>query len=481
MGEENWIAGAVEALAGGAKVISTPMVDTPRQKTPRAKKRATGTGRATQDTIPRGRSPSQPDERAIHGANANSCPPAHPDSAEPIDCRTPSHVRSADPSSPASWDRCKPSKERAGETEFVGHLSPDAPVRSADEPNLAGQTSDDAQHEHASQTELGGQVDNDRPVAIAPQPESGGGHAVGVPHSPVAAAGPLIPRIVEEWRRCQDLLRSRQRIELQAKAICRRFVDGDKEKGAALYVQIAKDPAHLHRAWLSPYLMAMEPLVAARADIMKTLEKLARELPVYEWAKSIKGLGDYQLAAIIGECGGAGDIGPGDYKSVSALWKRMGLAVINGGRQRRVQGADALDHGYNAERRSLMWNIGGSLMKAQLRSEKDEKGKKIEGTDYAIGDFGQVYLDRKNELRAKNEAGEYAERAAKAVAAAKKLGNKPLAENVAGRLTPSHIHNDAKRYMEKRLLRHLWQEWRRAISAVEANRASPAAELEADA
>ena len=41
--------------------------------------------------------------------------------------------------------------------------------------------------------------------------------------------------LIETWRRRQDLLRAKNRLILQGKAISRRFVDGDKDKGAAAF------------------------------------------------------------------------------------------------------------------------------------------------------------------------------------------------------------------------------------------------------
>ncbi len=465
MGEENWIVGAVEALAGGAVSPLKPVAPAPRRKT----------GRAVRNVPPKELVPSQQIERATSSPEPNRTAPVHPHSAEPLPLRKPSRKSSAEPLSPAPEMHRKPEKARAGDTESA--LPPDGrrpgPLRSADtnspapeiqrkpakrragETELAGHKRVETHIPCASQTLSGGQIASVAQLSGAPQPASGGGQSLNVAHHDLAAAGQPLALIVEEWRRCQDLLRARQRLVLQSMAICRRLSDGDKEKGAKLYTEVLKNPNHPVRAmWLTPFLMSIDIINGFRAESVKRLEKLSRTLPVYPWAKEVKGLGDYQLAAIIGECAGAGCIGPGDYRTVSALWKRMGLAVIKGERQRRVPGADALDHGYNAERRSLMWNVGGSLMKAQIRSEKDEKGKKVEGSEYAIGDYGQVYLDRKAYLREREEA-------------------KPEDE----RWTKARIHNDAKRYMEKRLLRHLWQEWRRATFLSETIDGSPAAEI----
>lgn len=288
---------------------------------------------------------------------------------------------------------------------------------------------------------------------------------------PTSASGP-IDAIVERWRQRMDMMRARQRLELQAQAVCRRVSDGDKTAGGKLWATVKKDAAHPMRGWLNPFLLAMEPLAASQKDIERELTKLVKELPIYDWAGEVSGLGEVSLAGIVGELAAPAS----DYRNPSCIWKRMGLAVVNGGRQRRVTGADALEHGYNAERRSLMWNIGGCLMKAQIRSDKDDKGKKIEGSERAIGDLGQVYLDRKRYLNERNDAGDFAERAKAIAEAAKKRGGKPLPANSEGRLSAIHIHNDAKRYMEKRLLRQLWQEWRRATAPLEPKLHSPAAE-----
>lgn len=395
MASETWIAGAIEALAGGADYVADSSVIVPRQKTGRASKSvATKTSpRALTDTgghfasvALTSAAPRNPIEMAVTVAEPAFPAPSQPHSTRPTEDRKPG-------------SSCRVEPEQSGHTTSENHHS-DAAL-----------------------------------------PPSGGRR--GYEHHSCLATGTLIPRVVEEWRRRQDMLRARQRLELQAQAICRRYVDGDKVEAAKLWAAVKKDPAHDLRVWLQPFLSAISPIDSAKGEIEKTLTKLAKELPVYEWAKSVLGFGDMSLAAIVGECG----IGPGEYRTVSALWKRMGLAVINGGRQRRIAGAEALEHGYNAERRSLMWNVGGSLIKAQLRSEKDD-GKKIEGSEYSLGELGRVYLDRKAYLRERDP-----ER------------------------SKAHIHNDAKRYMEKRLLRQLWQEWRRANVHLESSGGAPAADI----
>jgi len=325
--------------------------------------------------------------------------------------------------------------------------------------------------------ELAVHTNSEHQLLCDSQPHSSGGHGPPENHLVRAPTGtelrvgqglhddrrahadtdPTCQQIVEEWRRRQDLLRARQRLELQAQAVCRRICDGDKDAGGKLWGEVKKDEGHELRVWLNPYIAGMAPLEAAKIEREKVLAKLVKRLSVYAWAKTVSGLGEVSLAGVIGECG---KFEPGQYRSVSALWKRMGMAVIEGERQRRVTGAAALDHGYNAERRSLMWNIGCCLIKAQVRNVKDEKGKKIEGSEHGIGELGELYLSYKARLIEKNEAGGFAETAARAVERAKKVGSKPNEANVAGKLTKPHLHNMAQRYIEKRLLRQLWQAWR---------------------
>lgn len=115
---------------------------------------------------------------------------------------------------------------------------------------------------------------------------------------------------------------------------------------------------------------------------------------------------------------------------VAAVWKRLGLAVIDGGRQRRVADADmAALHGYSPERRAVAWNVAEGIVRAQVRSQKNDAGEKIESI--AIGPYGQIYLDRKKVEMAKEG------------------------------MTPKHADNRARRYMTKCLFRDMAAEWRR--------------------
>lgn len=159
------------------------------------------------------------------------------------------------------------------------------------------------------------------------------------------------------------------------------------------------------------------PFEECENDAKKEMARLAKQLPVWEsFGANVRGFGEVSLAVIVAE---AGDLS--NYSSIAKLWKRMGLAVMDGQRQGNPgKGADAADwiaHGYSPVRRSRMWNIGDTLIKGNR-----------------TGPYRTSYLDRKAYEIARNPE-----------------------------MTPMQAHRRAQRYMEKRLLKHLWQAWRRTI------------------
>lgn len=240
--------------------------------------------------------------------------------------------------------------------------------------------------------------------------------------SPFAPGQQTVERLIERWRQRQDMIRARLRLELQGQAMCRRLSDGDKTAGSKMWFAALKQPDHPSRPLLDPLIAAMQPLLDAQKWIEKDIKAQVRQLPLWnDWGVDVRGLGEVSFGGIIGELGTL----PRNYRNPSCLWKRMGLAVIGDGRQRRVTGDAALLHGYSPARRSLMWNIGGGIIKAQVRNPKGDDGKPL-GDAQSIGPLGALYLDRKM----------------------------VEAERVE---TAMHAHNRAKRYMEKRLLREMWQ------------------------
>src|SRR5690606_39253792 len=100
-----------------------------------------------------------------------------------------------------------------------------------------------------------------------------------------------------------------------------------------------------------------------RADTEKEMARLARTLPVWPWVESVEGFGAIGLAKIVGE---AGDLS--NYATKERLWKRLGLAVLDGMRQgnpgKAASAEDWTAHGYNPRRRAEIWMIADSLFRA---------------------------------------------------------------------------------------------------------------------
>lgn len=266
--------------------------------------------------------------------------------------------------------------------------------------------------------------------------------------APFICADPaLIQNVIETHRRRVDLMRAMGKLTLQMKAVCRRFCDGDKDAAAPLWNAINGKGEHAHAAaalaWCEPLLMARDTIEDYRKAEEKKLAKLAKQLPVAEWVEAVPGFGVGSLGAVIGE---SGDLSK--YGNPAKLWKRMGLAVINGGRQRRVAGDEALIHGYSPERRSIMWNIGACLIKQQ-------------------GPWRELYLARlaTEHQKALDEGLIPATSTKVTVDSWAKRGLPELTKVTkitAAHRSAGHMNNRAQRYIEKRLLRDLWRAWRQS-------------------
>ncbi|MDH3913881.1 MAG: hypothetical protein OEU09_21585 [Rhodospirillales bacterium] len=246
----------------------------------------------------------------------------------------------------------------------------------------------------------------------------------------------LVDSIIETWRERQDHHRAEKSLTLQIKARCRRLCGGDKARANAIHDRLDKveaegEPEDLRvaRDVNVHFLAARAEIAGHHAALRKHLERLAAQLPIAGFVDDVPGLAFLGLGAIVGE---AGDLS--NYANPAKLWKRFGLAVMPDGlRQRKVAGAAALEHGYAPARRSVVWTLGDSLIKKQ-------------------GPYRELYLARKEVERAKAEAAGLEVRPQARIPA----------KNAAAFMSDGHVHNRAKRYMEKRLLRELWRAWRRA-------------------
>lgn len=223
-----------------------------------------------------------------------------------------------------------------------------------------------------------------------------------------------VDSIIDQWRLRQDLVRARIKLELQCQAIIRRYnPDADLEECGKIWGQLKSGKhADVRLAVMClPYFEAMKPLNFDCDKIEKGLVKMAKAHPLYAWTKDVRGFGELSLAGFIGECGR----NPEEYRSPAALWKRFGLAVIDGERQRKCANAEkAIQHAYSPQRRSWAFVLSTCLLRSQ-------------GSD---GPYRLIYDERK-------------------------------AYELANGQTKLVAHLRAQRYMLKRLLKHAWQASRR--------------------
>lgn len=259
----------------------------------------------------------------------------------------------------------------------------------------------------------------------APEQRSGGGH----PSSDTLM--PDVSALQELHIRRRSLIQARIKQSNQLGAFARQMLGYQsgpaatdiKERASALVAAIGKgkptdeDPRVVaYVADLADALnVGISALESKQAQIEKEMKKLVRKLPCWPWAEGVKGLGELTVASIIGE---TGDLN--GYSNPAKVWKRMGLAVMDGRRQgnpgKDATAEDWLAHGYNPRRRSIMYVAVTNLMMQKS------------------GYYNDVMMPRKAvELQ--------------------KLGLEPGSKS-------AHANNRALRYTAKRLLKHLWMAWR---------------------
>ena len=240
---------------------------------------------------------------------------------------------------------------------------------------------------------------------------------------------PLIGQIMETCRSRKDMIKAQTKLTLQSKAILRRLCEGDKEKANKLYAEVVKNPENNLESYkvIYPLILATEPLTIQRKEYEKILPEYGKQLPIAYMADKIKGIKHMTLAVIVGELGDLSAY----HKGISGIWKRAGLAVIDGERQRKCANADkAIKHGYSPERRAVFWNIGEALFKSQ-------------GKEESAGPYRKIYDTRKQyEI------------------------DRGLPNNKKGEPMLILAHKRAMRCMVKQLLKDLWKEWR-AVSHAE--------------
>ena len=158
------------------------------------------------------------------------------------------------------------------------------------------------------------------------------------------------------------------------------------------------------------------------------------------WMKSIIGIGPVLAAGLLA------NIDIEKAPTAGHIWSFAGLdpTKIWGKGEKRP---------WNAKLKVLCWKIGQSFVKVS-NNEKDI--------------YGHIYRERKEYESAKNEAGEYADQAAR-ILASKKISKDTDAFKwySQGKLPPAHIQQRAERYAVKIFLSHLHAVWYRYHFGVE--------------
>ncbi len=250
-------------------------------------------------------------------------------------------------------------------------------------------------------------------------------------------AGTVFPRLRVLNSQRVSYLRAKNRLLNQCFGLCWGLCGGTEKDAKDLLEKVVsgKDDSEATIACL-PLLDAFKPIDDGLARVEKDMEKLVKNMPAWRlWGKDVHGLGPKSFAKILAD---AGDLHC--YRNPAKLWKRMGLAVIDGERQRRCKDADkALAHGYNPQRRSDMWNLTDSMGKSTISAVKDADGEKMlneHGESLALpkSPYGEVYLNERQRQR----------------------------DNLRGtrEFYLKMADERAKRYLAKRVLRDMWRAWR---------------------
>lgn len=256
-------------------------------------------------------------------------------------------------------------------------------------------------------------------------------YCIGLANKITNAAGALVRRM--GGFDAGETEEAREKVRVRAARIVKAAMEGEaqREDDAEIAEVIAAD--------LAVTLAALQPLEARRHEIELQMRRLVRTLPVWQWAKPVRGLGEIGLAVIIGE---AGELSR--YANVGKLWKRLGLAPFGGkaaSTWRRDGGLSADEWtalGYSPGRRAEIFScVGDPLFRQQTM---------------VIGPYRVVYDMRRADTEVAHPD-----------------------------WTKLHSHRDALRIMTKALIADLWSAWREANDRLMPNGSVLPAEPIADA
>lgn len=232
-------------------------------------------------------------------------------------------------------------------------------------------------------------------------------------------------------------------------------MDSDNQSASALAA--LRPTIMLNAATSGPYL-------DLRKKIEKEMEDLASKLSLAPFAKAVRGFGELGLAVMQAEAG----IPISEYRTVSGLWKRLGLAVIGGRRQRRVTDKEqAILHGYSPKRRAEVYAfLSDTMLKGQWNGPRLQCVECNAKCKFTIDKKSGLPICEKcsmtgesSDIIAAHAAGPYGEvyGRRKAATTPRIAATADLDAKDPNKWTGGRVENDARRIMSKALLRDLWR------------------------
>lgn len=256
--------------------------------------------------------------------------------------------------------------------------------------------------------------------------------------------------IKEAHRQHQDLIKAETALTNRIKAKCRRVcavhlgyaIPGHRMTAKELK-SVRSDAVDLFKSMkngkkheltvgtlieCAPFLAAHELIHNDQSRLRREMETRAKTLPVHEWVEDIRGFTAFGLAQVVGE---AGDLS--NYPDKGRLFKRLGIGSINGEAQRKFKDEKkAILHGYNPNRRAVIWVLADSLFK--------------------LNEYYRGIANKRKEFEVDKALDE-----GLAVLPAAKIPDKDKKSY----RSVGHIHKRGVRYMSQKFIRDLWREWRR--------------------
>lgn len=192
------------------------------------------------------------------------------------------------------------------------------------------------------------------------------------------------------------------------------------------------------------------PAAAQVRQIEKRMRSLARQFPVWGWAEGIRGFSDLGLAIVIAE---AGDLSK--YSKHDKLWKRLGIAPLTKDGETRalsqwrmtkggLTDADWKAAAYSPRRRAAVFvHVGQPIIGFMQKGYRPFVGEDVSANE-RLSFYERLFVERLRYEAARDPDMRRPDT---------KEGKESYSKRCASR---------AMRVVEQRLIKHLWQAWRRA-------------------